>query len=84
MNKRRLDEGACASCQRVCATIVAAIRLLAARAPSLTIAFMQYIATMQHMPSRLVANVKEIRDDGSVVAIVIWQLDAPVPPCTHA
>ena len=24
-----------------------------------------------------------IRDDGSVVEIVIWELPEPVPPCTH-
>jgi hypothetical protein len=37
----------------------------------------------QSMPSRLLANVKEVRDDGSIVEIVVWQLDAPVLPCTH-
>ncbi len=44
---------------------------------------MQYIASMQYVPSHPIANVKEYRDDGSVVEIVVWLLDAPVPPCTH-
>ena len=35
------------------------------------------------MPSRLLARAKEVRDDGSIVEIVVWQLDAAVPPCTH-
>ncbi len=38
---------------------------------------------MQYMPSLRIVHVKEVRDDGSIVEIVIWQLDAPVPPCTH-
>lgn len=38
---------------------------------------------MQYMPAQLIAKAKEVRDDGSIVEIVAWQLDAPVPPCTH-
>lgn len=29
------------------------------------------------------ARVKEIREDGSVVEIVIWELPESLPPCTH-
>ncbi len=42
-----------------------------------------YIAKMQYMPARLIARAKEVRDDGSVVEIVIWELPQPVPPCGH-
>jgi Family of unknown function (DUF6516) len=41
------------------------------------------IATMQYMPSKLISQAKEIRDDGSIVEIVIWELSEPVGPCTH-
>ncbi len=43
------------------------------------IAAAQYVAKMQYMPARLIARAKEVRDDGSVVEIVIWEL----PPCGH-
>lgn len=36
------------------------------------------------MPSQRLAHAKEIRDDGCIVEIVIWQLEAPIPPCRHA
>jgi hypothetical protein len=35
------------------------------------------------MPARLIARAKEIHDDGSIVEIVVWALDAPLLPCTH-
>jgi hypothetical protein len=35
------------------------------------------------MPTRLIAKAKEIRDDGGIVEIVVWELDEPLPPCTH-
>lgn len=35
------------------------------------------------MSAQLLARAKEIRDDGSVVEIVVWQLPEPVAPCTH-
>ena len=35
------------------------------------------------MPSRLISHAKEIRDDGSIVEIVIWELPEPIGPCTH-
>ena len=38
---------------------------------------------MQYMPAVLLAQAKEIRDDGSIVEIVIWELSEPVPPSTH-
>ncbi|MBI4986581.1 MAG: hypothetical protein HZC24_14885 [Rhodocyclales bacterium] len=30
-----------------------------------------------------IAQAKEVRDDGSIVEIVVWELDEPLPPCTH-
>lgn len=39
---------------------------------------------MQYMPASLLAHAKEVRDDGSIVEIVIWALPEPVPPCAHA
>jgi hypothetical protein len=38
---------------------------------------------MQYMSARLIARAKEIRDDGSIVEIVVWSLDSPLPPCQH-
>lgn len=38
---------------------------------------------MQYRGSRPIVNAKEVRDDGAIVEIVVWQLDAPVPPCSH-
>jgi len=35
------------------------------------------------MPAQLIARAKEVRDDGSVVEIVVWRLPQPLPPCTH-
>lgn len=35
------------------------------------------------MPTQLIARAKEIRDDGSVVEVVVWRLPQPLPPCTH-
>jgi len=29
---------------------------------------------MQYMPAVLVAHAKEVRDDGSVIEIVVWEL----------
>ena len=39
---------------------------------------------MQYMKAALLARTKEVRDDGSIVEVVIWELPEPVPPCTHA
>lgn len=38
---------------------------------------------MQYRPATLLAHAKEIRDDGSIVEIVIWELPEPTPPCEH-
>lgn len=35
------------------------------------------------MRAREIARAKEIHDDGSIVEIVVWELDAPLPPCLH-
>ena len=35
------------------------------------------------MDAEPIARAKEIRDDGSIVEIVIWRLAYPVAPCTH-
>jgi hypothetical protein len=36
------------------------------------------------MQARLIAKAKEIREDGSIVEIVIWQVHIPLLPCTHS
>lgn len=38
---------------------------------------------MQYMPAVLIAKAKEVRDDGSIVEVVVWRLPEPVPPSTH-
>ena len=38
---------------------------------------------MQYMPAVLLARAKEVRDDGSIVEIVIWELPEPMPPSVH-
>ena len=38
---------------------------------------------MQYMKATLIAQAKEVRDDGSIVEIVVWELAEPLPPCTH-
>ena len=35
------------------------------------------------MDAIAVARAKEVRDDGSIVEIVIWELQGPLPPSTH-
>ncbi len=35
------------------------------------------------MDAVLLARAKEIRDDGSIVEIVIWELPEPLPPSQH-
>jgi len=39
---------------------------------------------MQYMAAVLFAHAKEVRDDGSIVEIVIWELPEPLPPSTHS
>lgn len=38
---------------------------------------------MQYMKASLLARTKEIRDDGAIVEVVIWELPEPLPPSTH-
>lgn len=38
---------------------------------------------MQYMVAVPLARAKEVRDDGSIVEVVIWELPAPLPPSTH-
>jgi hypothetical protein len=38
---------------------------------------------MQYMPVVLVVRAKEIRDDGSIIEIVVWELPEPLTPSTH-
>lgn len=35
------------------------------------------------MSARPIARAKEIHDDGDIIEIGIWELDAPQPPCAH-
>ncbi len=35
------------------------------------------------MKASLLARSKEVRDDGSIVEVVIWEVPEPVPPCVH-
>ena len=39
---------------------------------------------MQYMKATLLARTKEIRDDGSIVEVVVWELPKPLPPSTHS
>ncbi len=38
---------------------------------------------MQYIKAELLAHTKEVRDDGSIVEIVIWELPQPIPPSAH-
>ena len=38
---------------------------------------------MQYMKAIPLARTKEIRDDGTIVEVVIWELPDPLPPSTH-
>lgn len=38
---------------------------------------------MQYMKASLLARAKEIRDDGAIVEVVIWELPEPLSPSTH-
>jgi len=35
---------------------------------------------MQYMDAVALARSKEVRDDGSIVELVIWEVPEPVPP----
>ena len=38
---------------------------------------------MQYMGATLLVKAKEVRDDGSIVEIVVWELPEPLSPSTH-
>jgi hypothetical protein len=38
---------------------------------------------MQYIAAVLLACAKEVRDDDSIVEIVVWQLPEPLPPSRH-
>lgn len=38
---------------------------------------------MQYMDAEPIARAKEVRDDGSVVEIVVWRLAQPLSPSVH-
>jgi len=35
------------------------------------------------MKASLLARSKEVRDDGSIIEVVIWELPEPLPPSVH-
>lgn len=39
---------------------------------------------VQYMKAMLLARSKEVRDDGSIVEVVIWELPAPLSPSVHS
>ena len=39
---------------------------------------------MQYMLAVLIAKAKEIRDDGSILEVVIWELPEPLDPSKHS
>lgn len=39
---------------------------------------------MQYMKATLLAHTKEVRDDGSIVEIVVWELPEAIPSSEHA
>ena len=39
---------------------------------------------MQYMKAIPLARTKEVRGDGTIVEVVIWQLPEPLPPSTHS
>ena len=38
---------------------------------------------MQYMKAVLLVHTKEVRDDGSIVEVVVWELAQPLPPSIH-
>ena len=39
---------------------------------------------MQYIKAVLLARAKDIRSDGSIVEVVVWQLPEPLQPSTHS
>ena len=38
---------------------------------------------MQYMKATLLARTKDVRGDGSIVEVVVWELPEPLSPSTH-
>lgn len=38
---------------------------------------------MQYMVAKLLARAEEVRDDGSIVEVAVWELAEPLPPSEH-
>jgi hypothetical protein len=38
---------------------------------------------MQYVKATPLAKSIEVRDDGTIVEMVVWELPKPVPPCVH-
>jgi Family of unknown function (DUF6516) len=38
---------------------------------------------MQYMKATLLARTKDVRSDGSIVEVVVWEVTEPSHPCTH-
>ncbi len=38
---------------------------------------------MQYMKATLLARTKDVRSDGSIVEVVVWELPEPLSPSTH-
>lgn len=38
---------------------------------------------MQYIDAVLLIRTKEVRDDGSIVEVVVWEVPEPVPPSRH-
>lgn len=38
---------------------------------------------MQYMKAIPLARTKEVRDDGTIVEVVIWEVPEPLAPCVH-
>jgi hypothetical protein len=38
---------------------------------------------MQYMKAVLLARTKDVRDDGSIVEVIVWELPEPLPLSKH-
>ena len=38
---------------------------------------------MQYIKATPLARTKEVRDDGAIVEVVVWELPEPLPPSEH-
>jgi hypothetical protein len=38
---------------------------------------------MQYIKASPLARAKEVRDDGTIIEVVFWELPEPLPPCEH-